>query len=48
MLATLRTAAFSATVAAIAFTPGHALAQKKYDTGATDTEINIGNIIPNS
>jgi len=25
---------------------GSALAQKKYDTGATDTEIKIGNIIP--
>jgi branched-chain amino acid transport system substrate-binding protein len=48
MLATLRTAAFSAAVAAIAFTPGNALAQKKYDTGATDTEIKIGNIIPYS
>jgi branched-chain amino acid transport system substrate-binding protein len=48
MLATLRTAAFSAAVIAIAFTPGNALAQKKYDTGATDTEIKIGNIIPYS
>src|SRR6185312_15479506 len=48
MLATLRTAAFSAAVAAIAFTPGNALAQKKYDTGATDTEIKIGNIMPYS
>ena len=48
MLATLRTAAFSAAVAAIAFTPGNALAQKKYDTGASDTEIKIGNIIPYS
>lgn len=27
---------------------GTALAQKKYDTGATDTEIKIGNIIPYS
>ena len=27
---------------------GNALAQKKYDTGATDTEIKIGNIIPYS
>jgi len=25
-----------------------ALAQKKYDTGATDTEIKIGNIMPYS
>src|SRR6476660_3227642 len=48
MLATLRTAAFSAAVIAIAFTPGNALAQKKYDTGANDTEIKIGNIIPYS
>ena len=28
--------------------PGSALAQKKYDTGATDTEIKIGNIMPYS
>ena len=48
MLSTLRTAAFSAAVAAIAFTPGNALAQKKYDTGASDTEIKIGNIMPYS
>lgn len=27
---------------------GHALAQKKYDTGASDTEIKLGNIIPYS
>ena len=27
---------------------GSAMAQKKYDTGATDTEIKIGNIIPYS
>ena len=27
---------------------GSALAQKKYDTGATDTEIKIGNIMPYS
>ena len=38
----------SAAVAAIAFTPGNALAQKKYDTGANDTEIKVGNIIPYS
>ena len=48
MISTLRTAAFSAAVAAIAFTPGNAIAQKKYDTGATDTEIKVGNIIPYS
>ena len=34
--------------AIIAFTSGTALAQKKYDTGATDTEIKIGNIMPYS
>jgi branched-chain amino acid transport system substrate-binding protein len=27
---------------------GGALAQKKYDTGASDTEIKIGNIMPYS
>jgi branched-chain amino acid transport system substrate-binding protein len=40
-----------AAVSAIAFsvaTCGSALAQKKYDIGATDTEIKIGNIIPYS
>jgi len=34
--------------AVIAFTSGSALAQKKYDTGATDTEIKVGNIMPYS
>ena len=34
--------------AIIVFTSGAALAQKKYDTGASDTEIKIGNIIPYS
>jgi branched-chain amino acid transport system substrate-binding protein len=34
--------------AVIIFTSGAALAQKKYDTGASDTEIKIGNIIPYS
>jgi branched-chain amino acid transport system substrate-binding protein len=42
------TAAFGAAVAAFVFTSGSALAQKKYDTGATDTEIKIGNIVPYS
>src|SRR5882762_9148444 len=42
----LRTAAL--TTAVIALTSGAALAQKKYDTGATDTEIKIGNIMPYS
>jgi len=36
------------TTAIIALTYGTALAQKKYDTGATDTEIKIGNIMPYS
>src|ERR1700742_4617468 len=44
----LRTAAFSTAVIAFAATSGGALAQKKYDTGATDTEIKIGNIMPYS
>jgi len=48
MPATLRTAAFGAAVAAFVFTSGSALAQKKYDTGATDTEIKIGHIVPYS
>src|SRR6267142_1309992 len=40
----LRIAAFSTAVIACAAMSGSALAQKKYDTGATDTEIEIGNI----
>src|SRR5450631_1150593 len=44
----LRIAAFSTAVFAFAATSGAALAQKKYDTGATDTEIKIGNIMPYS
>src|SRR5215475_1112664 len=48
MLSTLRIAAVSAAVVAIATTSTAAFAQKKYDTGATDTEIKIGNIIPYS
>ncbi len=42
-LATLAAAAFAVTAMS-----GTALAQKKYDTGATDTEIKIGNIMPYS
>jgi branched-chain amino acid transport system substrate-binding protein len=34
--------------AVIAFTSGTSLAQKKYDSGASDTEIKIGNIMPYS
>jgi branched-chain amino acid transport system substrate-binding protein len=44
----LRIAALSTAVIALAATSGSALAQKKYDTGATDTEIKIGNIMPYS
>jgi branched-chain amino acid transport system substrate-binding protein len=43
-----RIAAFATAVIALAATSGAALAQKKYDTGATDTEIKIGNIMPYS
>jgi branched-chain amino acid transport system substrate-binding protein len=43
----LRIAAFS-TAVAFAVTGGSAVAQKKYDTGATDTEIKLGNIMPYS
>src|SRR3954467_12599700 len=41
-------AAFSTAVIAFAATTSGALAQKKYDTGATDKEIKIGNIMPYS
>src|ERR1700710_1143282 len=44
----VRIAAFSTAVIAFAAMSGGALAQKKYDTGATDTEIKIGNIMPYS
>jgi len=44
----LRIAAFSTAVIAFVATSGGALAQKKYDAGATDTEIKIGNIMPYS
>ena len=42
----LRTAALAAV--ALAFVSDHAFAQKKYDAGASDTEIKIGNIMPYS
>ena len=48
MLAKIRIAAISAAVIAIAATSTSALAQKKYDTGASDAEIKIGNIMPYS
>ncbi|QOZ50741.1 ABC transporter substrate-binding protein [Bradyrhizobium sp. CCBAU 53338] len=41
-------AAASLALALIAATTSTASAQKKYDTGATDTEIKIGNIMPYS
>src|ERR1700731_3297636 len=44
----LRIAAFATAIIAYAATSGSALAQKKYDVGATDTEIRIGNIMPYS
>src|ERR1700723_406208 len=44
----LRIAAFATAVIAFAASSGSALAQKKYDAGATDTEIKIGNIMPYS
>jgi branched-chain amino acid transport system substrate-binding protein len=44
----IRIAALSTAIIAFAATSGGALAQKKYDTGATDTEIKIGNIMPYS
>jgi branched-chain amino acid transport system substrate-binding protein len=44
----LRIAAFSAAIIAFAATSTSAFAQKKYDTGATDTEIKVGNIMPYS
>src|SRR2546422_1813082 len=44
----LRIAAFSTAIIAFAATTGSAFAQKKYDTGATDTQINGGNTRPYS
>src|SRR5215218_6050741 len=44
----MRLAALPAAMALLAASVSGALAQKKYDTGATDTEIKIGNIIPYS
>ncbi|GMP08686.1 MULTISPECIES: ABC transporter substrate-binding protein [Bradyrhizobium] len=41
-------AAASLALALVAASASTALAQKKYDTGATDTEIKIGNIMPYS
>ena len=44
----LRLATLSAALVVLAASASGALAQKKYDTGATDTEIKIGNIMPYS
>jgi ABC-type branched-subunit amino acid transport system substrate-binding protein len=44
----LRVGVVSAALAMLVATGSSALAQKKYDTGATDTEIKIGNIMPYS
>jgi len=41
-----RLAVLSTTIAVLVATNTGTLAQKKYDTGATDTEIKIGNIMP--
>jgi branched-chain amino acid transport system substrate-binding protein len=43
-----RLAVLSATFVVLVATNTSTLAQKKYDTGATDTEIKIGNIMPYS
>ena len=45
---TRRLAAFSTAIILLVVLGSSALAQKKYDTGATDTEIKIGNIMPYS
>src|SRR5215831_19299644 len=44
----LRSVAFSAALAILAASSAPAAEQAKYDTGATDTEIKIGNIMPYS
>src|ERR1044072_3451861 len=44
----LRLGAFAAALALLAATSSGALAQKKYETGASDTEIKSGNIMPYS
>jgi branched-chain amino acid transport system substrate-binding protein len=46
--ATSRLAIASAAFVILAASSNGALAQKKYDTGATDTEIKVGNIMPYS
>ncbi|QOZ30996.1 ABC transporter substrate-binding protein [Bradyrhizobium sp. CCBAU 53421] len=48
MSATRRLAALAAALALVSASCSAVLAQKKYDTGASDTEIKIGNIMPYS
>jgi branched-chain amino acid transport system substrate-binding protein len=48
MSVTKKLAVLSTAFALAALSSGSALAQKKYDTGASDTEIKIGNIMPYS
>jgi len=48
MSVTTKLAVLSAAFAVVAASSSGALAQKKYDTGASDTEIKIGNIMPYS
>src|SRR5437763_7509762 len=45
---TIRSAAFWTALITFAAINGGALAQKKYDTGATDTEVKVGHIVPYS
>jgi len=44
----VRLAALSAAAMLLAASSTTAFAQKKYDTGASDTEIKLGNIVPYS
>src|SRR6185369_5556918 len=44
----LRLGAIAAALALLAASSSPSFAQKKYDTGASDTEIKIGNIMPYS
>src|SRR5437660_7776328 len=48
MSVTSKLAVLSTALAVIAASSSGALAQKKYDTGASDTEIKVGNIMPYS
>ena len=48
LVITRRLGLASAAFLVLAASSSGALAQKKYDTGATDTEIKVGNIMPYS